>query len=255
MVVSGGISMKYNSIAYLAIAGQAGDDEITVQSTDPNLFLSLYGGLGSDRFIITPSITSPVRSRNTRGHRGIIEHTVSSNDAMYDGLFIRGIEANVIDNDGGWIYVVDHGRPHLMTQDGHGAFSFSLYPTTLPENDLYVNIVAPAEHDEADRPFVLVNGLETAILHWAQGDMTPKQIDITYNADASELGCTEMNLMLELHVDLGIGRTFDHRFENGGRTLDTRFFITDQHLLPVEILLLPKNDNMAGAKSLAIMEG
>ena len=30
---------------------------------------------------------------------------------------------------------------------------------------------------------------------------------------------------------------------------------TDQHLLPVEILLLPKNYNMACAKSLAIMEG
>ena len=34
-----------------------------------------------------------------------------------------------------------------MTEDGEGDFSFYLYPTPLPQDDLYVNVVAPAALD------------------------------------------------------------------------------------------------------------
>lgn len=51
-------------------------------------------------------------SKNLRGHRGIIEHEViSSTDEDYDGLVVRGIQADVLDNDGdyGWVLTVDQG--------------------------------------------------------------------------------------------------------------------------------------------------
>ena len=111
-------------------------------------------------------------SKNLRGHRGIIEHTiVSSEDEGYDGLVVRGVEANVIDNDGdyGWVYTVDQGGFHLMTEDGDGAFSFFLYPTTIPEDDLYVNVVAPAARDE--QRYVFVNDDIAEILFWAAGKL------------------------------------------------------------------------------------
>lgn len=191
-------------------------------STEPSMFLSLYGGLGSDAFIVTPNVVSSMVSKNFRGHRGIIEHTVvSPDDESYNGLIVRSVEANVLDNDGdyAWVYVVDQEGPHLMTEDGYGMFSFALYPTTLPEEDLYFIIAAPAERDEEDNPYVLVNGRETEILHWASDDMNPIEIQVTYNPDANILDCTEKYFVLELYVDLGVGRTKDHRFVDGGKTL------------------------------------
>jgi hypothetical protein len=81
-------------------------------STNPSALLGLYGSLGSDTFIITPQTVDPVVSKNLRGHRGIIEHEViSSTDEDYDGLVVRGIQADVLDNDGdyGWVLTVDQG--------------------------------------------------------------------------------------------------------------------------------------------------
>ena len=187
------------------------------------MFLSIYGGLGSDDFIITPTSVSPILSKNRRGHRGIISHTVvSSEDEGYDGLVVRGVEANVLDNDGdfGWVYTVDQQvGPHLITEDGEGVFTFYLYPTTAAEDDLFVNIVAPAERDEQGNPYVLVNAVETAILSWAAGEMDPKEVQVTYNADSMQLDNTQMNLVIESRVDLDMGRTRDHRFSNGGETI------------------------------------
>lgn len=257
MVSSGGLSVKYINIANLAVAGEAGDDEITVLSTNPNIVLSLYGGLGSDAFFITPHSVSPVQSKNPRGHHGIIEHTImSTEDTDYDGLTVRGVEASVMDNDGdyGYLFVVDQGGPHLMTEDGVGAFSFHVYPTTVPEDDLYFNVVAPAERDADGNPYVHVNGLETLVLSWPAGEMNPKEVQVTYNTGALKLDLTELILSLELRVDLDIGRTKDHRFTDGGRTLDRRFYNTDQHMLPVDIVLLPSTNSIAGAKSLVIKE-
>jgi hypothetical protein len=66
---------------------------MVILSTRPNMLLSVYGGLGSDTFIITPRTVDPVISKNLRGHRGIIEHAVSSkDDPDYDGLTIRGVQ-------------------------------------------------------------------------------------------------------------------------------------------------------------------
>ena len=187
------------------------------------MFLSIYGGLGSDDFIITPTSVSPVVSKNRRGHRGIISHTVvSTEDEGYHGLVVRSVEANVIDNDGdyGWVYTVDQQvGPHLMTEDGDGVFTFYLYPTTAVEDDLFVNIVAPAERDEQGNPYLLVNALETTTLSWVAGEMDPKEVQVTYNADSMKLDNTEMNLVIESNVDLDIGRTKDHRSSDDGETI------------------------------------
>eukprot|EP00956_Cyclotella_meneghiniana_P008329 scaffold11117_cov67-Cyclotella_meneghiniana.AAC.1 len=87
-------------------------------------------------------------------------------------------------------------------------------PTSLPKMKLE-HFPAPAERDDDGNPYVLVNGEETKILHWASGNMNPIEIEVTYNPDANTLDCTEKYLVLELHVDLDVGRTKDHRFVNG----------------------------------------
>ena len=75
LVFSGGLSVHYINVAYLAVAGESGDDEIIILSTTPSIMLSVYGGLGSDNIIVSPTTVLPVESKNYRGHRGIIEHT------------------------------------------------------------------------------------------------------------------------------------------------------------------------------------
>ena len=205
----------------------------------------MKGGQGSDTFILTPSTVSPVVSKNLRGHRGIIEHAlISADDEGYNNLVVRGVEANVLDNDGdyGWVYTVDQGGFHFMTEDGDGAFSFFLYPTTSLEDDLYVNIVAPAARDE--QRYVFVNDAIAEILYWPAGEMTPKEVRVTYNQDVMKLDNTEINLMLKILVDL-----------DGGKTKDYRFINTEQSVLPVDITLLPSVLNTAGAKSVSVKEG
>ena len=221
-----------------------GDDEIVVLSTIPSMVLSIYGGLGSDSFVITPRSVSPVVSKNLRGHRGIIEHTlVSSDDMGYDGLVVGGIEANVMDNDGnfGWVYTVDQGGFHLMTEDGDGAFTFYLYPTAVPDDDLYVNIVAPAARDE--NRYVFVNDNIAEILYWPSGEMQPQEVRVTYNTDVMKLDNTEINLMIKLLVDV-----------DGNKTKDSRYINTEQSVLPVDITLLPSINNTDGAKSVYVRE-
>lgn len=233
-----------NPYYYACFCCLQGDDEIIVLSTSPSTILSIYGGLGSDTFNITPRTVEPVISKNLRGHRGIIEHSVvSDEDLDYNGLVVQGIEANVVDNDGqyGWIFTVDQGGLHLMTEDGDGEFSFYLYPTTLPDGDLYVNIVAPAARDE--KRYVLVNGEMSSILFWAPGDMAPKEVHVTYNPDVMKLDISEVNLMLKILVDV-----------DGGKTKDKRFINTEQSVLPIDIVLLPSLHNSAGARSLAVRE-
>lgn len=43
-IFGGGLSIKFTNIAYLDAVGEEGDDEFYVMSTDPSVFLSLYGG-------------------------------------------------------------------------------------------------------------------------------------------------------------------------------------------------------------------
>jgi hypothetical protein len=243
-VFGGGLTVKFTNINYLDVAGLEGDDEFYVLSTNPSLLLSLYGSLGSDTFSITPESVKPVISKNLRGHRGIVEHRVSSSDPFYKGLKIRGVQCDVMDNDGdfGYVNVADQGGFHLMTEDGEGTFSFFVYPTTRPQQDVVVNIVAPAALDE--NRYVLVNDGDSAILIFtADKGMVPQKVTVTYNQNVAKLDITEKNLMLKLLVDL-----------DGGNTKDERFIQAQQSLLPIDIRLLPSLTNTNGAKSVSIVE-
>jgi hypothetical protein len=243
-VFGGGLSIKFTNIDYLDVSTQEGNDEIYVLSTNPSLLLSLYGGLGSDTFVITPSNVEPVVSKNLRGHRGILEHRINSTDPMYTGLKVRGVQCDVLDNDGdyGYMSVIDQGGFHLMTEDGDGSFTFVIYPTAPPQDDVVVNVVAPAAPDE--NRWVLVNGASATILNFTAKDkMKPQTVTVTYNTNVMKLDITEKNLLLKILVDL-----------DGGNTKDVRFKRTEQSLLPIDIRLLPSLNNTDGAKSVSVVE-
>ena len=243
-IFGGGLSIKFTNIEYLDVAAQEGDDEVYVLSTGPSLLLSLYGGLGSDTFVITSGGVEPVVSKNLRGHRGILEHNITSTDPMYTGVKVRGVQCDILDNDGnyGYVSVIDQGGFHLMTEDGDGSFTFFVYPTTPPQDDVVVNIVAPAALD--NNRWVLVNGNSTTILTFtASAGMAPQEVTVTYNPEVMKLDITEKNLLLKILIDL-----------DGGNTQDERFIRSNQTLLPVDIRLIPSLNNTNGAKSVSVVE-
>ena len=235
--------MEHFLTCSFALFSPKGDDSIYVLSTNPSLLVSLYGALGSDEFIFMPSSIDPVISKNLRGHRGIIEHEVVSDDPAYKQLKVRGVQVDVLDNDGNFSYVsvVDQGGFHLMDEDGVGNFSFYIYPTTPPEEDVFINVVAPAAVDE--NRYVLVNGKDATILQFTAAVMEPQEVRVTYNPDVIKLDITEKNLLIKIDVDLNEGSTEDQRFIN-----------TEQSLLPVDIKLIPGMDNVDGAKAVTIFE-
>lgn len=244
-IFGGGLTVTFTNIEVLDVVGGDGDDEFYVLSTNPSLLLSLYGDLGSDTFVITPEDgAGPVISKNLRGHRGILEHSVVSGDPAFTGLKVRGVQCDVLDNDGdyGYVSVVDQGGYHLMTEDGKGYFSFFVYPTTPPKDNVVVNVVAPPALDK--KRWVLVNDEDTAILNFTPANgMSPQEVRVTYNQNVTGLHVTEMNLLIKILVDL-----------DGRNTQDKRFIRTEQSLLPVSIRLIPSINNTNGAKSLSVVE-
>ncbi len=244
-IFGGGLIVTFTNINVMDVVGNDGDDEFYVLSTNPSLLLTLYGSLGSDTFVLTPEDrVGPVISKNLRGHRGILEHSLVSSDPAYTGLKVRGVQCDVVDNDGdyGYVSIVDQGGSHLMTEDGEGTFSFFVYPTTPPKQNVVVNIVAPAALDKSR--WVLVNGKYSAILNFtAATGMSPQEVRVTYNQNVTKLHVTEKNLMIKTLVDL-----------DGGNTQDERFIRTKQSMLPVFIRLIPSLNNVNGAKSLSVVE-
>ncbi len=244
-IFGGGLTVTFTNIELFDVVGGDGDDEFYVLSTNPSLLLSLYGDLGSDTFVITPEDgVGPVISKNLRGHRGILEHSVVSSDPAFTGLKVRGVQCDVLDNDGdyGYVSVVDQGGSHLMTEDGEGSFSFFVYPTSPPKQNVVVNVIAPTAPDK--NRWVLVNDGDTAILNFtAATGMSPQEVRVTYNQQVTKLDLTEKNLMLKVLLDL-----------DGGNTQDVRFVRTQQSLLPVDIRLIPSLNNVNGAKSVSVVE-
>lgn len=147
-VFGGGLSINFQAIENLELDLKEGNDYVAVLSTSPTLSTALYGNKGSDTFEvcsiqiesmstisfllctnillfwvlslqICPRDVDPVTSRNLRGHRGIVEHEISSGDQEYDGLRIAGVAVDVFDNDGeyGWMAFVANEANYLLFED------------------------------------------------------------------------------------------------------------------------------------------
>lgn len=252
-VYGGGLSINFNSIESVEVTAAAGNDLISVLSTSPNFGTTIYGGLGSDTFKICPREVDPVISKNLRGHRGIIEHSVSTDaDAKddYTGLIVEGIPVEIHDNDGEYAYVTVYEKDttHVMDEDGTvftdtgtaEYFSFWVYPTRAPENgDLVVSVLSPNTGDaDANAYFYFtaptdgIDGREKVSidLKWGAGVMTPKEVQVRYNSVAERINTTDAFLMITLDVvDL--------------ETTALYFRETEQSIQPVNVKLLPQKAN------------
>ncbi|GAX18396.1 hypothetical protein FisN_2Lh003 [Fistulifera solaris] len=241
-VFGGGLSISFTNIEAIALTGGAGDDTLTVLSTSPNLALYLYGAEGSDTFVITPQKVDPVVSKNLRGHRGILRHTVTSADLGYDGLAVEGVAVDVLDNDGdsgAYFNVIETEVVHVMDEDGLGTFSFWLYPTVTP--DPWVTVQVASQTDVNGNAWLLLNGDDlTAVELVFNETAEPQEVIASFNPAAARLEITDYNLLIKL--DLVPLESPDLRFET-----------TAQTIRPVSVKLLPAK-NSPLAKSVTVVQ-
>lgn len=73
-------------------------------------------------------------SRNLRGHRGILEHELSSDDLGYDELLIEGVAVDILDNDVGYVNFVQNEAVSLLFEDD---LSHSFYFTGTSSTSIY----------------------------------------------------------------------------------------------------------------------
>jgi len=241
-VFGGGLSISFSNIEELSVACQEGNDLVSVLSTTPTLSLSLFGYLGTDRFVVTPRRVDPVVSKNLRGHRGILEHEISSMDDQYDGLLIQGVAVDVLDNDGtsGYINIVENETVHLLSEDGDGNFSFSVYPTRQPEDKVVVDIGGPT--DEKFVPIFKLNNFTEAAIRLEFTSMIPQTVRVEYNPAAEPLDITDVEL--EITSDLAVSNV---------TTDDENFIKTAQTILPVNVKLIPGANNTK-AKAVTVVD-
>ena len=167
-VLGGGLTIKHANIEILEVSCEEGNDLVSVLSTHPALVTNIYGARGSDTFQVAPRRVNPVISKNLRGHRGILEHTVdSADDAGYHNLPIEGIAVDVLDNDGrfGYIRIVEDDAVHLVSEDGIGTFQFTVFPTRPiePGKSVWVDFVTPSD-SQGEEVIVSLNDRTDAVL-------------------------------------------------------------------------------------------
>jgi len=185
--VSGaGLAVQFRNMENLVVDGRAGDDTISVLSTSPGSATSVFGNGGSDTFVVGAKKVDRVVSKNIRGHSGIIEYKLSSEDSTYNELAIPGTRVDVLDNDRGdftWVNVVPNKAHYVLDEDGElNEFTFSVYPTSKPEGVLKINVKA---EENGKTPYALVNGKESEKLLF--DSMAPQTVTVKYNPD-NQLG-------------------------------------------------------------------
>ena len=90
-VIGAGLATSFSAIERLEVDGLSGDDTFFVLSTAAGVVTTLIGDDGSDTFDIGGDVTLPIVARPAVGRTGFINHSVSSADPAFNGIFASGI--------------------------------------------------------------------------------------------------------------------------------------------------------------------
>jgi Ca2+-binding RTX toxin-like protein len=152
------------SIQRLEVDGAEGDDTFYVLSTHPDVETRIYGGLGSDTVNVggdLPNVTGEdvlwVQADDLRGHSGLIRHLVgcTATDPAacdgWDGLFVDGIAADIVDDDEPAIAISESGGALIVHERGETTDSYTITLAKLPSAVVHITISAPSPSTTAQR--------------------------------------------------------------------------------------------------------
>ena len=90
-IFGAGVNVRYATIEVVEVDGLEGDDEFFIQSTEFGVAYRVIGGLGSDTINVTGDVTEDIVTRELEGVSGAVDHLVTSDDPLYDGLPVDGL--------------------------------------------------------------------------------------------------------------------------------------------------------------------
>ena len=94
-IFGGGLNVAYTNIQAVTVDALEGDDTFYVLSTLPGVITTLIGGTGGDTFVVGGDVQGTVVSANSKGASGVVDHSVTSTDPNYKGIFVDGIGLTV----------------------------------------------------------------------------------------------------------------------------------------------------------------
>jgi len=143
-IFGAGLNVRYTTIEVVEVDGLEGDDEFFILSTEFGVAYRVIGGLGSDTINVGGDVTEDIVTRELEGVSGAVDHLVTSDDFLYNGLVIDGLDYNVATNEEGLVVINEEaagdatvGRT-IVREDIVGMFDF--YTVRLAE-ELFVGQV------------------------------------------------------------------------------------------------------------------
>ena len=176
-VFGGGLFVSFVGLEKLVVDALQGNDTFFIESTNENVQVEIVGGLGSDNINIAGADLNDVTeggaitvvSNSLNGHNGLIQTTVSSNDARYNAIFAKDVVANIADNDEAGVIIFndyDALRVFEDTQTSplliHNTYGIAL--SRAPDRKVTVTITPTRGTESAQAAGgkgVMVNGSET----------------------------------------------------------------------------------------------
>ncbi len=154
-VFGGGLNVRFSDVEVLEIDGLEGDDEFFVQSTAFGISYRVVGGLGSDTINVASDVNEDIVTRELEGLSGSADHLVTSDDALYDGLVIDGIDLNVATPEQGNVVITETGGFTAVREGGPvKADSYFIRLAVMPTAKVYLTVsAARASQEEADNAF------------------------------------------------------------------------------------------------------
>ena len=118
-VQGAGLNIDFTAVEKLEVDGMEGDDHFFVLGTDPNLVTTIIGGLGSDTFGVGGDVTEEIVALSIEGRSAFINHSLESEDPVFNGIFAEGVALNVASGKTGTVMVAqDDGQTVLVEDSG-----------------------------------------------------------------------------------------------------------------------------------------
>ena len=152
-VEGAGLNIDFTAVEKLEVDGLEGDDHFFILSTSPDLQTTIIGGLGSDTFDVAGDVTETIVALDVEGRTGYINHSLTSDDPAYNGIFAEGIQLHVADAETGAVMIQEIGDTVVVENDNDGTIQ-------IDEEDTYkmkMAIPAPTEPTEQQKVYVTVS--------------------------------------------------------------------------------------------------
>ncbi|WP_294608493.1 hypothetical protein [uncultured Roseovarius sp.] len=159
-VFGAGLNVRYSTVEVVEVDGLEGDDKFYIRSTAFGVAYRVIGGLGSDIINVAGDVQEDIVTRELEGVSGAADHIVASDDFLYDGSVIDGLDYNVT-TDGEGLVVIDEGPDGLTAvREGDASHETDSYTVRLArqlvgDEVVYVTVSAarsPQEEQDGTLP-------------------------------------------------------------------------------------------------------